>query len=191
MVETISPVVHGGRNRSYWTAIALHTFGATLSAALLGAALGGLGWLLGAPWGDWGYLLIAAVAFLYFAREAFNLPIPLPQLRRQVPDWWRTYFSPPVAALLYGFGLGVAFLTYVSFGTLAVVSVAVIATANPLVGALCFAVFGLARSLPLVALSTGQTSMERLEDLSSRRLPHNVNGAAIVILGAAAVLALL
>ena len=49
MVETISPVVHGGRARWLGT-LALHTIGATGTAALFGATLGWIGQALGAPW---------------------------------------------------------------------------------------------------------------------------------------------
>jgi len=60
MVETITPVVHGGRAR-WMGALLLHALGATAAAAVFGAALGGIGRMLGAPWGRAG-LLAAAVA---------------------------------------------------------------------------------------------------------------------------------
>ena len=56
MVETITPVVYGGRGR--WVgALAVHVLGATLTAALFGAALGATGAALGAPYGRAGLLL--------------------------------------------------------------------------------------------------------------------------------------
>src|SRR4029453_15438710 len=79
-----------------------------------GAARRG-GGLLGAPWGVAGAVLVGASAAAYLARE-FGAPVPVPQLRRQVPDWWRTFFPPNVAAFLYGIGLGPGFLTYLSHG---------------------------------------------------------------------------
>src|SRR5687767_1519634 len=111
MVETISPVVHGGRNRSYWTSITSHVLGATLAAAAFGAVLGGVGALSGAPWGGIGAIVIALVAALYVARDALRLPIPTFDRKKQVPEWWRTFYSRPVASLLYGLGLGIGFLT--------------------------------------------------------------------------------
>src|SRR5438874_1983175 len=75
MVETITPVVHGGRGR--WIgAVVLHVAGATLTAAVFGALLGGVGLLLGAPFGraglgvgfltylSTGVLVVVAVAAL-------------------------------------------------------------------------------------------------------------------------------
>lgn len=159
MVETISPVVHGGRNRSYWTSIALHVFGATTTAALFGALLGGLGALLGAPWGRAGLILIALAAGLYLAREAFGLPIPTFDRKQQVPEWWRTFFSKPVASLLYGLGLGVGFATYLTFGTFIVVSLAAFASGDAQLAALFSGAFGAARSLSLIAVGRADTDL--------------------------------
>ncbi|MGH2675121.1 MAG: methylamine utilization protein MauF, partial [Actinomycetota bacterium] len=91
--------------------LALHLLGATLSAGALGAVLGGAGMVLGAPWGVAGALAVAGVTALYGARELAGLPVPLPELRRQVPEWWRSAFSPGTAGFLYGLGLGVGFAT--------------------------------------------------------------------------------
>src|SRR5215211_7719064 len=111
MVETISPVVYGTRTR-WISALALHAVGAAATAAAFGAAIAAAGALLGAPWGRAGAVAVVVLVAVYGARELAGLPIPVPQLRRQVPDWWRTYFGRPFAAFLYGAGLGVGFLTY-------------------------------------------------------------------------------
>src|SRR5947208_895396 len=136
MAQTITPVVHGGRRGRWLGSVILHTAGTTASAAVFGAALGGIGRVLGAPWGAAGLAAVAAVAAAYAARELLRIPIPLPNLRRQVPDWWRTFFSPPAAAALYGLGLGVGFFTYLTFGTLVAVAAAAIASGRIAAGAL-------------------------------------------------------
>ncbi len=82
-----------------------------------------------------GAVIVAGVALLYLVRELTGIRIPVPQLRRQVPDWWRTYFGRPLAAFLYGAGLGVGFFTFLGHGTLVVVTVGVAATGRPLLGA--------------------------------------------------------
>ena len=64
MVETISPVVHGGRGRWLGT-LALHALGATGTAAMFGAVLGWIGGSLGAPWGRTGLLALGAVGVVY------------------------------------------------------------------------------------------------------------------------------
>src|SRR5918996_1340545 len=165
MVETISPVVYGTRAR-WLGSLALHAAGAAATAAAFGAALAAAGAALEAPWGRAGAVAVVAVAVLYAARELLGVPVPVPQLRRQVPDWWRTFFGRPVAAFLYGAGLGVGFLTYLGHGTLVVVAVGVAATGRPVVGALAMAPFGLARGIaPLIAArSKGPEDGARLVD---------------------------
>src|SRR5437867_2374248 len=106
MIETITPVVHGGRTLSYWTSVGMHVLAATATAAALGAALGLVGTLVG-PSAVVAAAAVGLIALLYAARELAGLPIPLPERRRQVPEWWRTFFSPGVAAALYGAGLGI------------------------------------------------------------------------------------
>ena len=190
MVETISPVVYGTRVR--WVgALVLHAAGAAVTAAAFGAAVAAAGALLGAPWDMAGATIVAGVALLYLARELTGLRIPVPQLRRQVPDWWRTYFGRPLAAFLYGAGLGVGFLTFLGHGTLVVVTVGVAATGSPLLGAVVMAPFGLARGLaPLVAARSkgpedGSLLVDRLSSMSGR-FRSALNAAALTSVAFAA-----
>lgn len=190
MVETITPVVYGGRAR--WTAaLTLHAAGATATAALFGAALGGVGAVLDAPWGRAGALAIAAAAAIYAVAELPRMSASVPQLRRQVPDWWREFFSWPVAAALYGAGLGVGFFTYLSHGTLVVIALAALASGEPLVGALVLAPFGLVRGLSAARAAGVQTQQEsqglvdRLAD-SPERPRAAANGLALLAVAAGA-----
>jgi hypothetical protein len=192
MAETITPVVYGGRTR--WAlALGLHTVGATITAALFGALLGGVGELLAAPWGRAGLLGVAVVALVYAAGELPAASVPVPQLRRQVPDWWRTYFDPLTAALLYGAGLGVGFFTYVAHGTLVAIAFAAVASGRPLIGGLVFAPFGLVRGLSAVVGSEVRTEedgrwlVDRLGG-SSERARAAANGLVLVGLGGIAVI---
>jgi methylamine utilization protein MauE len=192
MVETIAPVVHGERRSRWWGAVVLHAVGTTLAAAAFGAALGAVGALLGAPWGAVGLGAIAVVAGLYAARELLGLPIPLPDRRRQVPEWWRTFFPAPVSSLLYGLGLGIGFLTYLRHGTLVAVSVGAVAGGDPWLGAALVTPFGVARGLSVLVARGGNSGtriaavVDRLERLAQSRTPAIVNGMALVALGAAA-----
>jgi len=185
MVETINPVVYGGAEGSrsrYLTALVLHVLGATAAAAVFGAALGGLGSLLGAPWGAAGVLAVALSAGLYLLREAFGVPIPVPEARRQVPDWWRTFFSRNVTAFLYGAGVGIGFFTYLGHGTLLVVSIAATASGRPLIGALLLAPFGLVRALSIaVGARTEDPSglVNRLAAFARRGWPRLAHGVAL------------
>ena len=185
MVETITPVVHGGNRNRWVVSVLLHAAGATATAAVFGSLLAAAGALLGAPWGVPGVALVAASAGLYVARE-LGVAVPVPQLRRQVPDWWRTFFPPHVAAFLYGVGLGPGFLTYLGHGTLVVVSVAAVASGHPLLGAALLAPFGLARGLgPVLAFgvrspSDGAALVDRLGRSGSRDRWRLANGVALV-----------
>ena len=190
MVETISPVVYGTRAR--WVgALTLHALGAAATAAVFGAALAAAGAGLGAPWGRAGAIVVVAIAGLYAARELLGLPVPVPQLRRQVPDWWRTFFGRPVAAFLYGAGLGVGFLTFLGHGTLVVVAVGIAATGRPLLGAVAMAPFGLARGIaPLMAGRSrepedGRRLVDRLSSMDDR-VRSVANGVALLVIGVAA-----
>ncbi len=194
MVETITPVVHGGRRIRYVMTVALHVAGATVSASAFGALLGGLGLLLAAPWGAAGAIVVGLVAAVYAAREGLGLPIPVPDRHRQVPEWWRSFFSPPVASLLYGLGLGIGFLTFLTFGTFVAVAVTAFVSGDPLIGALLCGAFGVARGLSvLVAASTESPDdssfvVDRLEDLALTRWPRMLNTVALIATASVAAL---
>jgi hypothetical protein len=193
MVETISPVVYGTRTR--WAgALTLHAAGAAVAAAAFGAVAAAAAALLGAPWGRAGGVILVSAAGLYLVRELTGIRVPVPQLRRQVPDWWRTYFGRPLAAVLYGAGLGVGFFTYLAHGTLVVVTIGAASTGRPMVGALVMAPFGLARGLaPLVGVRSqqpedGRRLVDRLSSTSGR-VRNGLNAlalAAVVVVAAAA-----
>ena len=189
MVETIAPVVYGKRS-GYIVALALHAVAATITAAATGAVLGLIGMAFGGPWGRGGLIAVIAVAVLYLLREAVGLPIPLPQARRQVPEWWRTFFAPPVAASLYGAGLGVAFLTFLSFGTFAAVATGAVVSADPFTGALLCAPFGLARALAVAVVgwrsSEPGKTVASVASTGATPVPKVVNALALGAVAAAA-----
>ena len=184
MVETISPVGYGDNRARWLAAVGLHAMGATAAAAAFGAVLGSVGALTGRPAGPAGGALVGLVATAYAGREALGLPVPVPAARRQVPDWWRSFFSWPAAALLYGAGLGIGFLTFLSNGGLVVVAVAAVVSGRPLTGALLLGSFGLARGLsPLVAWQVRSreagTALVDLLAASDARLWRWLNAGAI------------
>jgi hypothetical protein len=87
MVETITPVVYGGR-AGWARGFGLHVAGATLTAVIFGAAVGWVGGLLGAPFGRTGLIVVAIVALIYGVGATGLVRVRVPQLRQQVPDWW-------------------------------------------------------------------------------------------------------
>jgi hypothetical protein len=195
MVETITPVVHGGRRGRWGVSVALHAAGAGLGAAALGAALGAVGRVLGAPWGSAGLWLAAGVAAVYAGRELLGLPVPLPDRKEQVPEWWRTFFGPSTAAFLYGLGLGPGFLTYLRHGTLVAVAAVAVASGSPGVAALVVLPFGLARAATVLAAAPGTTErrmegvMARLDAMGTSAVPRVVNGVVLVLVAVVAAVA--
>ena len=190
MVETISPVVYGSRTR--WIgAVTLHALGAAATAAAFGAAAAAAGALLGAPWGRAGAALVGTVAIAYVLREVAGVPVPIPQLRRQVPDWWRTYFGHGAASFLYGAGLGVGVFTFLGHGTVIAVAAVAAATGRPWLGAAMMAPFGLARGLaPLTAIRShepedGRRLVDRLASMSGG-IRTAANAVALAAIGVAA-----
>jgi hypothetical protein len=190
MVETITPVVYGGRAR--WTAaLALHALGATVTAAVFGLALGWAGIAFGAPWGRAGAFGIAAIAAVYALGELPRVSVTVPQLRRQVPDWWREEFGWALAATLYGAGLGIGFFTYLGHGTLVVVAAGAVAIGRPVWGAAILGTFGLVRGLSAASsahVSDAEDSRRLVDRLNARPAMRRAvwNAAAMVLVGALA-----
>jgi hypothetical protein len=191
MVETINPVVYGGPRSRWRTGLALHVVGASLAAAAFGGALGLAGGLLRAPWGSAAPLIVGGLAVLYLLREVFGVPVPILEARRQVPDWWRTFFSRNVTAFLYGSGVGIGFLTYLGHGTLLVVSAAAFASGRPLIGALLVGPFGLSRGLAIVVARRGEDPsllVDALATFARRGWPRVAHAAALAVVVIAAAL---
>jgi hypothetical protein len=171
--------------------VALHALGAGASAAVFGAWLGALGSALGAPFGGAGTGVVALVAAAYAASELTGRRLAVPQLRRQVPDWWRTFFPRSIAALLYGLGLGVGFVTFLGHGTLVVVSTLAIATGRPGAAALVVLPFGLARGLSVIRAAGVRTNHDgrRLVDslaTASDAVRVAANGVVLTVLAGVA-----
>ena len=187
MVETITPVVYGGRAR--WTAaLTLHTVGATVTAGMFGLLLGWLGDSLQAPWGRAGALALAAVALAYALAELPRITVTVPQLRRQVPDWWREEFGWPIAATLYGAGLGIGFLTYLGHGTLVVVAAGAVMIGRPALGALIVGTFGIARGISAATsahVSDAEGSRRLVDRLNARPATRRAAANAAVMLAVA------
>jgi len=196
MVETITPVGHGGRTKSYWTSVGLHALGATFAAAVLGFALGAVGALLRAPWEDAGAVVIAVIALMYAVREAFGLNMRLPDRHAQVPQWWRDFFSPVVSSFLYGAGLGVGFFTFLQFGTFVVVATGALISGDPVIGALLCVPFGLARGLTVVLAAPAKDPeytaglVDLLDNLGSTPWPRLANALVLSVVALVALVAL-
>jgi hypothetical protein len=165
MVETFTPAVCGSKRRQR-IALAGFAAGAIGVSALVGALLGGLGALIGRELA----LLVAGLAVLAAARETGLLRVPLPQMRRQVPERWRVELSLPVWSVGYGAGLGAGFLTFQPVATFWVACAAAVALASPVAAAACFAAYGAARAFMAAWPGRGHPDpTEAVESLVRRR----------------------
>jgi hypothetical protein len=185
MADAISPVVHGGRNRNYWKAIAWHLIGSGLAATLVGGLLGSLGFVFGLSWSSSGLALVAVLAGVYAVAEMTGVELPVPHRRAQVPEWWRSYFSTGTSAFLYGAGLGVGFATHVRSGLLLIVAMLAFLTGSPLLGGVLLAPFGIARAASVVI------GLEGAERLSGSRVAGLVSSGALLAVSGAAGLVVL
>jgi hypothetical protein len=166
MLETFTPAVCGSRRRQR-AAVALFTASAVLAAALLGAALGFAGALVGARSA---VFAAAALALVAAAREAGLVRLPLPQVRRQVPERWRFELPLPIWASGYGAGLGVGVFTFQPVSTFWVACAGALALARPLPAALCFSLYGAGRAATILwARALARDAGEAVERLAGRR----------------------
>jgi hypothetical protein len=138
--------------------------------------------------------VVCSIAALYAVREVSGVPIPVPDRHKQVPLWWRTFYSPPVAGTLYGLGIGVGYLTYLSFGTYFVVTIAAIATGDPLLATALTAPFGLGRGMSVALANRTAGSADRpsgidsVDALSTTRWPKLANATVLLLVASIALL---
>jgi sulfite exporter TauE/SafE len=181
MVETFTPAVCGGprRRRSALLAFGLAAVGA---AAALGALLG---WMGGALDRGVALAVVAALAVLVALREGGVLRLPLPQIRRQVPEGWRRSLPLPVWSGAYGAGLGVGLLTHQPVATFWVAVAGATALGSAAAGALCMACFGVGRVV-MAAIPRGSRGVAWM---SSHRADLGFANAAVLSVVAALLLA--
>ncbi|HEX2358374.1 MAG TPA: hypothetical protein VHH72_01015 [Solirubrobacterales bacterium] len=152
VIETIGPTGHSGGRRTTLAACAAFLPGAIAGGLVTFGALAALGESLHGAGGRAAYLVAAGLAAIAALLELRGTRI-VPQIRRQLPETWRRAMPMPLAAALYGVLLGLGFTTFVlTFGVWALAGISV-AIAEPWLGALLGACFGLGRAIPIVALA--------------------------------------
>jgi hypothetical protein len=63
-----------------------------------------------------GILVFVIVAAVWSSMRDLGAHIPVPYLHRQVPEWFRSLFPVPVTSVLFGFMLGLGFVTKFTYG---------------------------------------------------------------------------
>ena len=154
MLASITPLGERGRNRRWGVTAPSFVVGSTLGGALVGLLAGTLGALVLAvvPLGTTARLAVLAVVLL--AALAVDL-LPgrtrAPGPRRQVNEDWLEVYREWVYGAGFGLQLGAALLTQVATAAVYAMLLAAALTGSPAGGAVVGAVFGLARSLPVLA----------------------------------------
>jgi acyl-CoA synthetase (AMP-forming)/AMP-acid ligase II len=160
MALTVNPAVSGTRRN--WVLSSLgFTVGAFAGAlvsllAMLIVALALLSFLPHAV-----VIAIAVVTIAWAVLHDLGLPLPLPYRRQQVPEWLRNALPVGVVATVFGFQLGIGFLTLFTYSTQLAVLVAL--PFLPSVGAMIgvVAIFALGKAIVL-ATTIGTTSTDEI-----------------------------
>jgi hypothetical protein len=128
-----------------------HAVGYVAGAVILGGGLAYAGYVLGlSSYVSYALPLFAALLVLYGAHQFGFVNVPYPQRRCQVPHDARQRFPKWVIGLIYGFSLGLNYLTYVQTPLLYAVTGAALFSGSGAFGIGIFLVFNLGRFLPVV-----------------------------------------
>jgi len=172
-----------------WTPTFLtHVLGYAVGALVLGGALGLAGWLLFEQL-PFNYMVagLSVIGIGYGLHQFGFMKMPYPQRRAQVPHDARYRFRSWVIGLLYGFALGMNYLTYVQTPMLYIVTGAALFSGDVTTAITIFAIFNIGRCLP-VAINflpvSNQSAQAWLARWQERAV--EVDGFLLLSIGAAA-----
>jgi len=162
MLASIHPLGERARSRRWGATASAYVAGSSLAAALLGAALGGLGRLLGlSP-----QAIAVAVVALCALGLAFDLELAglrLPTVHRQVDKDWLDRYRGWVVGVGFGFQLGLGVVTIVNTAAVYLAFALALLTGSAVAGMAVGATFGLIRALVIL----GVARVRRPEQLRS------------------------
>lgn len=129
---------------------ATHALGYAIGALMLGGMLGLVGWLFFAQV-PFNYVVagLSVLSLGYGAHQLGFLKMPYPQRRAQVPHDARFRFRSSVIGLLYGYALGMNYLTYVQTPILYIVTGVALFSADITTAIAVIAIFNIGRCLPV------------------------------------------
>jgi hypothetical protein len=151
----VSTMLHFWRmSRKMWLKASIaYAVAGLISSAIVGMLLGELGHLIGI------YLIrvftwsgVAALSIVLAARELGILRFALIEKRCQTNRTWLYDFGAVHASAMWGFHIGIGFLTVITYGGYWVLVFAIVALGNVGVGALLMTVYWIGRSSPLWVL---------------------------------------
>lgn len=169
MLSSIHPLGERARNNHWALTVSAFVVGAVASGAAVGGALGHLG---GLPTGSWSRdTLLAVTGAAAIAAGVLDLSIAAPGPKRQVNETWIGQYRGWVYGGAFGVQLGAGFVTYVVTWLVFATMVAELLAASAWAGAVVGGIFGLGRSLALLAtawvdrpsrLTTFHRAMDRI-----------------------------
>jgi sulfite exporter TauE/SafE len=148
MLASISPLVERASGRRWWRTSSSYLIASVVGGAALGAALGTIGRLhrLGGS-------LLAVTAGVALIAAVVDLVGRVPSQRRQVDETWLTAYRDWVIGTGFGAQLGFGAVTIVTSASTYLTWWFELAGGSTVWGAVIGAAFGLARALPLFAMS--------------------------------------
>ncbi len=163
MVTTIVPAVSVGRREDWAATAALFVVGGTLGGIATGTVLGTVGAVLCQLFPvdtETASITMSISAFAYAFHELGFVRLPTLPIRRQVPRELRSRLPLKVVAIIYGLQLGAGVVTQISTAMLYVLCLAIVVTANPVIGGILMGCYGITRSLLTMIFSARLHSME-------------------------------
>lgn len=195
LLGALTPLGKVAGTRKIWLKSALaYTLAGSLSSTLMGATLGSVGAWLQRGQQRWSVLLgVALLAFSLAAREWGWIKFPIPQRQLQTEKGWAHEFGFVGASGLWGFHIGLAFTTRVTYGGFWALAAVDLALGKPLYGATVMLAYWLGRALPVWLAPmlnwSGPDSSSLLEDiLAVGWLYHRLSGFALMWSGGIVVL---
>lgn len=170
-----------------------HALGYALGALMLGGMLGLISWAFFSAL-PFSYMVIgmATLSLGYGAHQLGFLKMPYPQRRAQVPHDARFRFRSSTIGLLYGYALGMNYLTYVQTPILYIVTGVALLSGNVTTAIAVIALFNIGRCLPVavnflpISNQTVQAWLARWQESAVE-----IDGFLLLSIGSAALMLLL
>lgn len=173
---TIVPLWRNQRSRfsAYMSGPALFALGSVVSAGVLGLLVGAVASILPQP-----VLLAIPVVGLggfFILHRVFRVDLSPPTTGWKVPRQWRQKGRPRYS-LVFGLLLGLGFVTIVASWSPYVVLAGAAAQGSAVGGSLVFAIFGLARALPMLIVAGRVTLFSGRVNSDPRTEDHGHGGS--------------
>jgi hypothetical protein len=148
MLASISPLVERASGRRWWRTATSYVIASVAGGAALGAGLGSIGRLH-----RFGNSVLVVTAGVVLLAAVLDLVGRVPSQHRQVDETWLTAYRDWVIGTGFGAQLGFGAVTIVTSASTYLAWWFELACGSTVWGAVIGAAFGLARALPLFAMS--------------------------------------